>query len=377
MQRRGLSGLGWIVAAACAPVALGIATFLDHRNVPREPSSEPQCVEVSVVSPRPEPQRPAPRSEPIATGPVFKYARDFFFVTHDVGDAAYLVLAVQPPPGWAADEPRPMAGAAPDPFEDRVEATLDMSAVPPSLSDWTGRNVEAYGAHGSVCRANVGRLRLVAQLRDETFAEDAAPELRALRATEVWDDGRRLLVARLHPVDEDDCEGATWARLDEGPPPRIYRRGVATPRERAAAHAAFSNAPEGSSFLAEHAAMEQDREDVPSLEASLEVDTWTSHASEERWTSLQAQGHDVYGCGAVSPRWSLVAARSRLDDRPSAGSSHEGHIRSVLDLDRDGQPEMLLGPSDDDSGSTLLSSQQGHWVEIATLPEIPFFGCPC
>ncbi|HSK05783.1 MAG TPA: hypothetical protein VK932_31255 [Kofleriaceae bacterium] len=245
-----------------------------------------------------------------------------------------------------------------------VVAPVTTAAMPAELRAWAGRSVLVDG----VCRARVVGFAEVSRISGDPadpyrYDPDEDDEEPATWTIESITDSGVVLAAQL-----DDCTG-TWARSTDYAP---------------AAVAAQIDAPELEEAAREDLLARQDVD--PTQEAWTEAGgegDWRDAAevvtqayqhplTDERWVFVQARRPG--GCG--DPGFGMMAAyRAHADGTVRRVADLEfgyDDIAEVVDIDGDGQPELMLGGGND---AELVDLANGRHDSISV--EHRSFGCGC
>jgi hypothetical protein len=418
-----------LAAAACVPVSLGLAAWppapvvrplvVVPTPVPVQTVAAAEALPVEVeLAPEPPTE---PEVVPVEIEPEgIRYGHDFLWVAHDVEDGKpFAVLSLEPDDAWAAGPPR--LGET----YGLVGRRVDESAVPAELRGLVGERLQLQGSTRSTCTAVVGQLRLVSQidgelamllddgeevLDEERLDDQTEPEWEALEgrarkrvADGIWRDGRRLLVAPL-ALDETCEEGddSSWARpLRRGPVERLASNGlrkratltreflalpelvelsqqfddyVASVREheREAAAEAQPDAPEGE---AEPAAPP-----LPRLSDRVKGRQWRTGDGAVAFVTMITEGDELSpeACTDIpSPLWAIAAVDADGKKTRPFVVGTTGAPRSILDLDGDGQWELLVLPDVGFADPEILAITPEGLEAVTSLPSVPYFGCPC
>lgn len=262
------------------------------------------------------------------------------------------------------DERASVRGAAKLVEEDGVTnviAPVAVNAMPVKLRSWSGKRVMVDGT----CSARVVGFAEVSRLAGER-EPDWNEEKEAYEPTEPWTIDeiveRNVTLAAVL----DGCTG-TWARASDYSPAAIATAIDAPELETAAI----------TELLADDDELQDDWKSQGGEgrwqdAADVAVSAYQHPLTEERWVFVQA--HRAGGCG--EPGFSRMAAyRAGADGKlRKLADLDYGYdtIRDVVDLDGDGQPELLLGGGD---RSTLVDLANQHHDSIS-VPE-NHYGCGC
>lgn len=245
-----------------------------------------------------------------------------------------------------------------------VIAPVTVGALPPALRGWANRAVVVDGA----CEARVVGFaeisRVIGFASDPTsYDEDGEPIPADDWTVESVREQGVVLAAKL-----DRCDG-TWARAADWSPAAIVAKVDAPALERVAADdmvAMFD------SELADDW-REQGGEGTWRDAAKVTTSTWAHPLTEERWIFVQASHPGTCGEANIEK---LAAYRVGADGQPrfvsELGGGHDT-IEQVIDVDGDGQPELLMASEDD---STELVDLAGSGQQAIYIPHVSY-GCGC
>jgi hypothetical protein len=383
--------LAFLATAACAPIALGIAMHLEHVEATRacmaevaQPSAAVDVGPVVVAVPTPVMIEPAVAADDL------RGAYDFAFVADmptphivlaseaDLGEAAFEALAMGSP--HYRGEP------ADDQIDQPVWRGVDVSRLPERARFAQGRHVRVYSAAGRVCIARIGAPALVSESWGtvEYFADDDISEIEADERTiidpaSLWDDGRRLVVA---PLEGDGCGEALWARDVALAEPLVYvaqdvegQEDLPSPVARRMVQRSAAVRPIAAKFAEHVAGMNDDGFTTRRFVDRLEGRRWIEPLRGGELDVFTSDGEEFGGCGGFDPAWGAIAvdAEGSPVDPVWADASTDA-IAAVFDVDADGTPEVLAQTW---LGTTRVYTLGQELGELATLGEVPFFGCPC
>jgi hypothetical protein len=174
------------------------------------------------------------------------------------------------------------------------------------------------------------------------------------------------------------CEGALWARDARFEDPGVYARVPGMDRAAAAIRSAYARLPEVRKRKAEF-----DEYVASNPVEGAKKPTWNARLVETAWTRtgdagavflFEASGDEFYGCGGLAPSWGVVA----VDDEGApvrADFVGEDTPRALVDVDRDGNTEVIAEGWF--GARRLVAIGDAGPTEVAALPEVPFYGCPC
>jgi hypothetical protein len=238
--------------------------------------------------------------------------------------------------------------------------------LPAELAGWLGRTMRLFDFDGEKCQAKVTGFRLVgrAQIDDETGAEVKRLGKRAgaERLWEIAGEHGHALVATV-----DNLCATRWARDATAAAPEIALAQKADPTLTKRA-------------LSKLKALEKCKED-DGLCAPDNVKVVTFRP---RWQGKQVtlvwavvDGDSLCDSNGFGYTWWLEGSALKV----AHGVSPEALPSAAVDLDGDGQPELLFehgGPLDPDldAGVLSLSRDSNQW-ELLDGIYFPYIGCPC
>jgi hypothetical protein len=244
-----------------------------------------------------------------------------------------------------------------------VVAPVTTAAMPAELRAWAGRSVLVDG----VCRARVVGFAEVSRIagdpadpyRDDL---DEGDEPATWTIESVTDSGV-VLAAEL-----DGCTG-TWARSTEYAPAAVAAKIDAPALEEAAREELLArNDFDPTQEAWTEAGGEGDWRDA----AEVVTQAYQHPLTDERWVFVQARRHG--GCG--DPGFDLMAAyRANADGtvrRVADLAFGYDDIAEVVDIDGDGQPELMLGGGND-AELVDLANERHDSISV----EHRSYGCGC
>lgn len=381
--------------AACAPIALGVATHLEHE------AAERACLTKDAV-PVPEtivevvPQivpivTPIPFAAPMPSDDLAG-AYEFAFVV-DV-PTPHLVLATAAELGDGAFEAIATGashyrGAPPDAFVAQpVWRDVDATRLPERARLAVGRHVRVYSAAGRVCVARIGRPVAVSErsgkieyMPDDEVTELGEGEDATIDPASLWDDGRRLVVA---PLEGASCEGGIWARDIALSEPLVYiaeQDGDAparlpSPVARRMVQRSTALQPIAAAFAEHVRGFTDDAFTTRRLVDRLVGQRWIEPTRGGELDVFTTDGDEFGGCGGFDPAWAAIAVDA--DGGPVEAvwaDAHADYVQAVFDLDADGRLEVYapswLGPTH------VFTLEPDGPREFAVLADVPYYGCPC
>lgn len=296
-------------------------------------------------------------------------ARHFPYYMHVV--AGYVVLWHQPPEEWAVGKPSTLQTRIEEREDGRSTAfrRVRMERLPQALRTLPGTNLQLLDHRGLVCEARVEELLMLGQAITSSFGhweeqgdmgDFKMPTTRPEIAKAIWKIGAEMkrlghsLGARVKPL-SGSCDKATWARVAIGPPPQIV---VA-----AKADASWARP-----------AIEQFKRQLATPEIKKEIGRyreegagWSLTAENLRWEDVAVWGFPPapplgrllsvsvdYGDSDCSEGYEIrmlwkvngTPEQARFQLLAKEISSPSGLLevapRAVVDIDDDGQPEVLV-----------------------------------
>lgn len=202
--------------AALAPVAPAstVTTATKPAAHTRQEAKAAEAVALSV----PSAQAPTPGglSEVETTGMPPLPLGLFTFVISDEG-GYHLVLREEVEAQWIGGPPRTLSSG--DPLV--VQREVNVSQLPPELAAWQNQRVDLYSIAGPLCETTITGFSLLGRLGYAWFEERPT---KTDPAIDLWsqskENGQQLLVANI-AIPEEECPGASWARLSALPEPQI------------------------------------------------------------------------------------------------------------------------------------------------------------
>jgi len=392
--------LAFLGTAACAPIALGIAMHLEHVEATRacmaeiaQPIAAADVAPVVVAVPTPV------MLEPAAPADDMRGAYEFAFVV-DV-PTPHLVLAAESDLGpvvfeaLATNAPHYRGEPADDQIDKPVWRDLDTSRLPERAKHAIGRHVRVYSAAGRVCIARIGMPSLVSEswgtvayMADDDVREIEQDERTIIDPASIWDDGRRLVVA---PLEGQGCTEAadhgapgTWARDVALSEPLVYIAqdvesgdDLPSPVARRMVQRSAALRPISAKFAEHVAAMTDEPFTTRRFVDRLLGRRWIEPMRGGELDVFTSDGEEFGGCGGFDPAWAAIAVDSEGSPvDPVWADATTDEVHAVFDIDGDGNAEVLAQTW---LGTTrVYSLGEGDAPrEIATLAEVPFFGCPC
>ncbi|MDQ3334426.1 MAG: hypothetical protein M4D80_04630 [Myxococcota bacterium] len=245
-----------------------------------------------------------------------------------------------------------------------VVAPVGVNALPAHFQKWAGRSVLVDGD----CRARVVGFAEVSRVTGEAgdewaYDEDGNPPEPTPWTVELVRESNVTLAAKL-----DGCFG-TWARAET---------------ESAAAIAATLDEPalESAALADLMAKTDHDETQINWKEMGGEGDwrdhvdvtsvAWQHPQTEEKWVFVQARRSGSCGDASVSL---MAAYRVRADGTVHRAADLDfahGDISQVVDVDGDGQPELVMGGG---ASSELVDLANGHHDSIYVPSHS--HGCGC
>lgn len=309
-------------------------------------------------------------------------------------DRPHVVLATAPSDAWASGAPRLLEET---PGGAVIRRDIDLAALPTDLAALIGRNMHAFSASGRVCTGVLGAPYMVSELDGELryMVMDAEPEQNPpLDPAKLWTEGRRTLVAEL--VSTQDCSDALWARDVTLPEPIVYTAQSDDEIPVAAARRAIVALPEFSALAREFAtfvaSFQDDSFTTRRLVDRLRPRAWRNPDGTSELAVYTLDGDEFGGCGGFANSWAAAIVEGR-SVRHAFLDEADDVVIAVVDLDRDGLPEILtedwmtatrlvaprIRADRGEVGFTVKSfaGQSAESAVVTTLETVPFFGCPC
>lgn len=381
--------------AACAPIALGVATHLEHEAAERaclDDDAAPAAETVVEVVPQIVPiVTPIPIAAPVPTDDLAG-AYAFAFVV-DV-PTPHVVLATATELGDGAIEAMATGashfrGAATDAFIDQpVWRDIDATRLPERARLAVGRHVRVYSSAGRVCVARIGKPVAVSERsgKIEYMADDEVTELgegedATIDPASLWDDGRRLVVA---PLEGASCEGGIWARDIALSEPLVYvaqQDGDApaelpSPVARRMVQRSRALEPIAAAFADHVRGFTDDAFTTRRLVDRLVGQRWIEPTRGGELDVFTTDGDEFGGCGGFDPAWAAISVDAEGGPVESVWADAQAdYVQAVFDLDADGRPEVFapswLGPTH------VFTLEPDGLREFAVLADVPYYGCPC
>jgi len=363
----------YLALAAC--VGLGGYLVSDEDTSPARPAARSPRIAtlpaIAVPPSLPEDDAPAPEIEDVGTidieeeairghEPITDPAE--FAMVFAVQGTSYLRLSGDDVP----DEERVVRGS-PEVLEDdgvySVVVPVALGAVPPELRAWAGRDVLVDGT----CRARIVGFANISRVSGEAgdawdYENEQEREVPAWTAEAVVA-SNVTLAAKL-----DGCHG-TWARAESYSPAAVAAK-IDAPALESAALADLLAKTDDDELQRSWAEMggEGDWRDA----AEVVSHVYQHPLTNERWVFVQAR--KLGSCGDAS--FDVMAAyRAREDGTVRRVADLDfGYetIEQVVDLDGDGQPELVLGEGDH-SALVDLANERHESIHV------PYhsYGCGC
>lgn len=300
-----------------------------------------------------------------------------------LADEQYAILSGSPQATWADGAPT-YAG------QNTVLRSVAVARLPKALRAWLGRPVRVLGAAGVMCETRLQRFAVRAQVTPDRASAEVwdgcaePPVASAVIAQRIWDlsarSGRQLVAEFSAP-----CRGALLAVDPDLPAPLVAAPEPASAELGERALLEFRKLPAyariQASFKAEHPNAEGQWDDheahrsvwtmrlaghVPLLFLSVEVGPGCAQ------TPFSASLSALWAENAAPAGLSLLAVPEALDDRRLTP-------RALLDLEADGNTELLLGPDGRFAARALLvppKARATSWTKVL-LGSVPFFVGPC
>lgn len=387
--------------AACVPIALGVATHLEHEAAERAclakdaaPAMEPIVEVVPQIVPI---VAPIPYVAPV---PVDDHAGAYAFAFVIDVPTPHVVLATAAELGEGAFEASMTGaphyrGAPTDAFVDQpVWRDVDADRLPERARRAVGRHVRVYSAAGRVCVARIGRPVAVSERSGsiEYIGEDEVTEIgegadAIIDPASLWDDGRRLVVA---PLEGASCEGGIWARDIALSEALVYVANQDPVAEQDGAAAAELPSPVARRMVQRSSALQPIAAAFAEHVRGFTDEAFTTRRLVDRligqrWIEptrggeldvFTTDGDEFGGCGGFDPAWAAIAVDAEGAPGESVWADAQAdYVQAVFDLDADGRPEVFapswLGPTH------VFTLEPDGLREFAVLTEVPYYGCPC
>lgn len=293
-----------------------------------------------------------------------------------VYDAAYVVLG-------EVDA----AGGAPRTIKRGGPAVVRAPARAADAGEWVGQVFELFGEQ-RVCRGRVEAVQVLGRVIPHFGAvqtwngemDDNGPMSEAEVAEAIWAltdyDGGRLLVGRLD-TSAAECAGALWARPAGNAPPVSWTSAKPSPAEEAALLRALRAGAgwqgKQTEFMSQNGKGAGPWDAGQSVKRDLSV--WRRPGGA---TYMVASVDAGLGCGQFGGalwqvfRWSKGRAVPVFE---ATGDTTPFSLRAVVDLDGDGQPE-LIG-LEDLSRDEVILRLGGDGPEPVRQLDVADLDCPC
>ena len=299
-----------------------------------------------------------------------------------LADEHYALLNAAPAASWAEGVATYVGG-------DTAVRPVVAARLPAALRAWLGRPVRVLGAGGAVCETRLQRFSLRAQVTpDPATAEgwEGCAEPRpspAVIADAIWrasaSSGRSLVGEFSAP-----CQGALIAVDPELPLPLIHAPEPASAELGESAYSEFRKLPAYAELQARYR-----------IEQPDSAGAWDDHDARRGVWSLRLPGHRPLlflsvevgkVCSKFSASLSALweesdppgSAPLRLLATPKALDSRRLTPSAVIDLDAQGDADVLLGPDGQFAARALLtkSASSPSYAEVL-LSSVPYFAGPC
>ena len=301
-----------------------------------------------------------------------------------LADEQHAILSATPEASWADGAPS-YAG------QNTAVRGVVLARLPKALRAWLGRPVRVLGANGAVCETRLQRFVLRAQVTPDPATAEvwdgcAEPPLApAAIAQQIWDltasSGRQLVAEFSAP-----CQGALLAVDPDLPAPAISAPQPASAELGERALSEFRKLPAYAEIQARFKSEHSDAEGA-----------WDDHEARRSVWSLELPAHAPLvfvsvevgsGCTPMPAGFSasLSAVWAEAGSAPLAlllvpGALDQRRLtpRAVLDLEGDGNSQVLLGPDGQFAARSVLSEgklKNGGFSKVL-LSSVPFFAGPC
>ncbi|MBA3392519.1 MAG: hypothetical protein H0T89_07745 [Deltaproteobacteria bacterium] len=245
-----------------------------------------------------------------------------------------------------------------------VVAAVDTAAMPIALRPWAGREVMV----GGECRARVVGFAEVSRVTgdppDHEYDYESENPVRPEWTLDAVRESNITLAARL----DAEC-GAGWARATSYPAAASAKLVEAPDLVAAARRELLAPAADDKHQLSW---VEQGGEGNWRDAIELETSVYEHALTDERWVFVQAQRGG--GCGEPSVGMMVVYRASGDGNVRRVAELEDGisEIQEVIDLDGDGQPELIVG---DGNSSSLMDLAGEYHTSIAVASYDHTCGC--
>jgi hypothetical protein len=288
---------------------------------------------------------------------------------------------------WAIGTPHLEPGT--DPL--RVTRDVDPAKLPPEVLKWRGRTVGLWDLSGRRCEAKVSTFKIVGRLRPnavllQAWQAQSAPSgataasgaTGVTAAAEVWRlSGAGRSLGAVLEGDPAACAGALWARVAEDQvAPKLGVVREAPPLLRMQALRELQKLPLGVELQALVPRRPGVRSWDQDKETSVQVLTLTHGATQLLSLSVKIGA----GCAGVSHQF-WVLWRRQPDGRtyklatPPRGLPG-GVPRAVVDLDGNGEPEVLFTPGGPGELFGVLRARSGVYTDL-DIDRVPALDSGC
>lgn len=262
-------------------------------------------------------------------------------------------------------EARGRARMVVDGYTHSVVAPVSASALPATFADWKSREVFVNGT----CRSRVVGFAEISRAAGDPeggYDKEGDEYIPGVWTIETLTAANVTLAAKL----DGNCEG-TWARATDHSAPAVARSLEDPELEQDALADLLRNAEPQLTVEWSEMGGEGDWRD----EVEVVTKTYEHSLTGERWVFVQA--HAGYG-GCGDPSVSLMAAYRTGDDgtlvRAATLDYAHSTLRDVVDIDGDGQPEMMFG---DDDASTTVVDLANRTADSIYVNSYAHEGCGC
>jgi hypothetical protein len=286
-------------------------------------------------------------------------------------DGPHVVLSTDPQIDWGEGRPRRVEHE----YMQLMRQAVDADLLPPTLAHLATQSWDLYGEKGRRCSVSLGTPSIVAEIEGEVEWGIGPDDDKISPDQEIWNNGRRLLVAPV--VGEcatDEVRAQVWARLAELPQVQPWKSARANGEPAKVARTEFMRSGPARDVARTRREMTASGATISPLSSGLTATAWTAPgASEIGVVTLRLDGPDFGGCGGLTPLSGIVG----LDDLAVRQLVVEEYtfVESVFDLDGDGHPEVLTTYEWD--SHHVISLRPEGWAAIASIDPVPFYGCPC
>ena len=303
----------------------------------------------------------------VVAGALAGAAKGQVWLQMQIGDKTYVVLDTEAQDAWGTGRARSV------PDSDPMLATKDASKAP-SAASWMSRELAVLSNDGQRCKAKVRSLMLVSggtphfgTVQMWQGMDGEPPLSKAEQAREVFAMSTPKLIGEL--AIDGDCfpsvivDAASTAKVFALTP-------IDDPAYQAKAVAAFRKLPAYASLQSDFV------DNYEGQGAWVENPTVTMFSDGTR-KIVVVSAREGDGCGSFYGSLSAIfedkGGKLTLVSAPDQGYLS---VTAVLDLDGDGQLELVASPDDYSTSSALYSGAGGSFMPVTSV-EFPFNDCGC